>query len=120
MLQFKKTLKQHLALNGFEASRVEILVEAQPGVERSRNIALDCCASDILAFLDDDVIADPLCLETLVDIFSRKGDRAGAVGGKVRPIMCDSRSMGGDPNANANWTFRQPGHTSFVFSKTRF
>ena len=59
---------------------------ATPGLSHARNMALDLCETDLIAFMDDDAVADPTWLEALVQAFETLGDRAAAVGGPIEPI----------------------------------
>ena len=55
----------------------------QPGLSNARNAALAACASELIAFIDDDAIARPAWLERLVEAFDALGPAAAVVGGTV-------------------------------------
>lgn len=61
--------------------------EENVGLSRSRNNALEYVTGDIVAFLDDDAVADERWLEELVHVFEMRD--AIAVGGKMTPIWLD-------------------------------
>lgn len=50
-------------------ARFRYVVEPVPGLSNGRNAALVECASDIVAFTDDDVIVDPYWLSALTEAF---------------------------------------------------
>ena len=54
------------------------------GASAARNIGIRVAQGDILAFLDDDAVADQKWVENLVD--SYKELKAMAVGGKILPL----------------------------------
>ena len=58
--------------------------EENVGLSESRNNALEYVTGEVVAFLDDDAIADERWIEELVSVYER-GD-AIAVGGKMTPI----------------------------------
>ena len=63
--------------------RVNCVTEPVLGVSHARNTALRACDSDVIAFLDDDALADPPWLECLLGVFETNANGIGAVGGKV-------------------------------------
>jgi len=66
--------------------------EPKPGLDFARNRALRECRSDLLAFLDDDVIADSGWLLGLVEAWRENPD-AGAFTGLVLPMELKSRAQ---------------------------
>ena len=54
-------------------------------LSQARNVAAQLCRAPIIAFMDDDALAEPDWVSNLLDIFSRLPDLA-AVGGRVDPI----------------------------------
>lgn len=61
----------------------------RPGASATRNTGVACCQSDVVAFLDDDAIATPTWLATLLRHFSRP-DVVGA-GGRLDPCWDTGR-----------------------------
>jgi len=55
------------------------------GLSNARNSGISIANSEIIAFLDDDAVADSGWLQSLVEVFNQKGD-AWIVGGKVLPF----------------------------------
>jgi glycosyltransferase involved in cell wall biosynthesis len=66
--------------------RVRFVRSSPAGVARARNTALRCAQGDIVAFLDDDAIADPLWLHELVLPY-RRDARVGCAGGRIVPAF---------------------------------
>lgn len=64
---------------------VRYVLEEQQGLSRARNRGISETRSDIVAFLDDDAVADPCWLGVLLDMYEAYPDAA-AVGGPVSPI----------------------------------
>ncbi len=64
---------------------VTLLHEAEPGLSRARNRALDAARGAFVAFLDDDAVAEPGWIDGLLAEFERGGARCGCVGGCVLP-----------------------------------
>ncbi|MGE5620249.1 MAG: glycosyltransferase [Sphingomonadaceae bacterium] len=58
--------------------------EARPGLGFARNAAIAAAEGEIVAFVDDDVVADPSWLLELVRAYRETG--AAAVGGRIYPI----------------------------------
>jgi glycosyltransferase involved in cell wall biosynthesis len=61
-------------------------VEKTPGLSNARNAATSLASAPIIAFMDDDAIADRSWLEMLLSAFSEFGESANVVGGRVDPI----------------------------------
>jgi GT2 family glycosyltransferase len=61
------------------------LHEPREGVALARNLAVARARAPLLAFIDDDAIADPGWLEALLAGFAAFGDTATMLGGPVRP-----------------------------------
>jgi GT2 family glycosyltransferase len=61
-------------------------IEKTAGLSNARNAALNLARSQLIAFLDDDAIASPVWLETLIAVFAEFGDAARVVGGRVLPL----------------------------------
>jgi glycosyltransferase involved in cell wall biosynthesis len=67
-------------------SNLTYLVENTPGLSNARNVAARECGTEIIAYMDDDAIADPRWLEELLRAYERFGPEVGIVGGRVVPI----------------------------------
>lgn len=60
------------------------------GLSHARNLAVEMAAGDIIAFMDDDAVANPNWLAALLDAYAAFPD-AWAVGGKVLPLWQGER-----------------------------
>ncbi|PSR33399.1 MAG: hypothetical protein C7B46_10100 [Sulfobacillus benefaciens] len=73
----------HCSRSGIKTRYVKLPIQS---LSLARNYALNHFSGDILAFLDDDVLAEPEWLERLLEIWSQYQDGSvGAVGGKILP-----------------------------------
>ena len=63
--------------------------EGNVGLSQSRNNALEHASGDVIAFLDDDAVADERWIEELVGVY--KSEDAIAAGGRMTPIWVDGR-----------------------------
>ena len=61
--------------------RVEYVIESKLGLSYARNAGIKAASGEILAFLDDDAVAEPTWLKELLDIYRQFPDAWG-VGGK--------------------------------------
>lgn len=61
------------------------LHEQRPGLSNARNVAARHARAPIIAYLDDDAIADPIWLENIAGCFDQFGDQVKVVGGRIRP-----------------------------------
>lgn len=59
--------------------------EARPGLSNARNVAARLASAPIIAFLDDDALADTVWLENVAGCFDQFGDAVQVVGGRIRP-----------------------------------
>lgn len=77
-----------LARMGFEA---EILVENNHsrGLSGSRNCGVEAASGEVVAFLDDDALADPNWLKTLISHY--QNPKVMGVGGKIEPMYREGR-----------------------------
>lgn len=62
------------------------------GLSHARNLAIEIAAGEVIAFLDDDAIANPDWLAALLDAYDLHPD-AWAVGGKVLPLWEGERPV---------------------------
>ena len=62
------------------------------GLSHARNLAVEMAAGEIIAFLDDDAVADPAWLVALLEAYAMHPD-AWAVGGKVLPLWEGKRPI---------------------------
>lgn len=70
--------------------RMKYEFESTQGLSHARNKGLQLASAEIVAFLDDDAIAEQGWLESLLDIYDHLSE-AWAVGGKVLPIWSGER-----------------------------
>ena len=66
-------------------------VEETPGLSNARNVSARECGTEFIAFMDDDAVASPTWLETIIDTFDGFGPQAFVVGGRVDPLWGASR-----------------------------
>jgi GT2 family glycosyltransferase len=67
--------------------------EERPGLARAHNRGLELVTTPLVAFTDDDVVADPAWLGALVDAFARETD-AGCVTGMIFPLELETAAQG--------------------------
>lgn len=60
--------------------------EARRGLAHARNAGLRAARAPYVAYLDDDAVASPEWLATLLDVFERQRPTPGCAGGRVDPI----------------------------------
>ena len=65
---------------------VQYILEASRGLSNARNVAARTCNTEYIAYLDDDALADPDWLKSILEAFDKCGSQAGIVCGKVNPI----------------------------------
>lgn len=65
--------------------------EPTPGLSRARNLAIRAARGEILAFIDDDAMARPNWLASMLDTFRASGPKTEAAGGRVDPIWTRPR-----------------------------
>jgi len=111
---------------------VRYVLETRQGLSYSRNTGVKLASADIIAFLDDDAVAHPDWLATLLEVYD-SSPAAWAVGGKILPIwdgerpdwvrnsMLRSLSIvdWGDETRTLNWPERMIG-TNCSFRKQVF
>ena len=67
-------------------------VQPALGLSHARNLAVQMAAGDIIAFMDDDAVADPDWLAGLLGTYARRPE-AWSVGGKVLPLWEGERPV---------------------------
>ena len=78
-------LRQRIATAYATQGNIQVIVsEEDMGVSRARNLGIALARGDVIAFLDDDAIAEERLIERLVATYQETG--AIAVGGKILPI----------------------------------
>jgi glycosyltransferase involved in cell wall biosynthesis len=82
--------------------RLRLVAEPRPGLSVARNRGVRSARYDIVAFTDDDVIADPGWLRGLVRGFTRAA-RVGCVTGSVPPAQLDTEAQAYF-DAKVQWT----------------
>ncbi len=73
-------------------SKVQRIVEPIAGLSRARNRALASATGDLIAFTDDDALAEPQWLEALADAFAANPN-AGSVSGIALPAEIETRAQ---------------------------
>jgi glycosyltransferase involved in cell wall biosynthesis len=66
------------------------LVETEIGLSRARNTGIDAATTDLIAFLDDDAVADPAWLQSHLEVLS--DDSLVASTGRIVPINAENGS----------------------------
>jgi glycosyltransferase involved in cell wall biosynthesis len=82
----------------FQGQRVAVFYHAclTPGLSHARNAAVAESGSELIVFVDDDVVCEPSWLRTLVAPFAGDPDqRIAAVGGEVIPVYSEGVHRGG-------------------------
>jgi len=76
------------------SDRVTLRSAVQPilGLSHARNLAVEMAAGEVIAFLDNDAVANPDWLAALLDAYDLHPD-AWAVGGKVLPLWEGKRPL---------------------------
>jgi GT2 family glycosyltransferase len=93
-----------------ESQRVSYVREPKPGLDFARNLAVQLTSSDLLAFLDDDVVVDAGWLAGLGKALAEHPDAA-AVTGLVLPHQLDTE---------AQILFERRGGFNLGFEKVRY
>jgi glucosyl-dolichyl phosphate glucuronosyltransferase len=62
------------------------VVEETPGLSNARNVGIRIAAGPLVAFMDDDAVADPFWLANILIGFDRFGRMATILGGRVDPL----------------------------------
>lgn len=66
---------------------LKYIITEKSGLSFARNVALENCATPLIAYIDDDAQADPNWLENIVGTFLNHGSVVGVVGGRVEPVF---------------------------------
>lgn len=72
-----------------EWPNLRVITEDIPGLSRARNIGMRSTAAPIVAYIDDDAVAAPEWLESLLGVFDND-PLVGIAGGPVEPIWPDA------------------------------
>jgi GT2 family glycosyltransferase len=91
IVDHKPSLLAELA--GSLPASVRLLQTERQGLSEARNVGLEAASSDIVAFIDDDAIAGPVWLASLMDAFEAQGDILGAGGPALPRWGADRRWM---------------------------
>lgn len=82
------------ALAGIRDPRLRIVEEPVPGLSRARNTGVAHSHNEVIAFTDDDALADPGWLPELLDVLgSDTGGEVGGVTGIALPLELRHRSQ---------------------------
>jgi glycosyltransferase involved in cell wall biosynthesis len=79
------------AVGALGAADVRYIAEPALGIAHARNRGIEAARGRLVAFMDDDALADPSWLESLVAAFDAHGGEMTAVGGPVRGIWEGTR-----------------------------
>lgn len=74
-----------------KSKNIDYRLELIPGLSNARNVAAENCGTDFIAYMDDDAIADPNWLKSILVAFDSPEGEVALVGGKVDPIWQSSR-----------------------------
>lgn len=72
-----------------ELPNLRVITEDTPGLSRARNIGMRSTTAPIVAYIDDDAVASPGWLESLLSTFE-EDPLVGIAGGPVEPIWPDA------------------------------
>jgi GT2 family glycosyltransferase len=103
-----------------DIERFRWIYEHTPGLSNARNVAASNATAPLIAFLDDDAVADSVWLESLLKAYDIFGASVHCIGGPVRPRwggdrphwLCDELlaylsvvNLGGEPRLleNGEW-----------------
>lgn len=71
------------------SEKIHYTLEHRPGLSFARNCGLNCARGEVIAYTDDDIIADPHWLTEVVRGF-KAGEKVGCVTGPLPPTELDS------------------------------
>jgi GT2 family glycosyltransferase len=80
---------RQVAASAAASGIVSYVVEPRPGLSRARNRGVRAASTDLVAFIDDDEVADPYWLAELARAF-RRHPEAGAVTGVIVPAELET------------------------------
>jgi glucosyl-dolichyl phosphate glucuronosyltransferase len=83
-------LKEKLAREFPDEERIRYIYVEKAGLAHAKNIGIEQSQGRIVAFIDDDALADPLWLEGIVETFA-KYPELGMVAGRIIPIWVSGR-----------------------------
>jgi glycosyltransferase involved in cell wall biosynthesis len=83
--------------------KLTCLTEPVPGLSRARNIGVAAAAAAVVAFIDDDALAEPGWAAEIVGRF-RADAELGVLGGPVKPIWPDAYPAWLDPKLDGFFT----------------
>jgi glycosyltransferase involved in cell wall biosynthesis len=81
-----RTLERELIGRYGMTPRIRYFYLRPPGVSRARNLGLHEAHGEIVAFIDDDALADPHWLRGIARTFAEIDPRPALMGGRIRPI----------------------------------
>ena len=87
----KCRLQDHLSQRFPGEIRLRYFFLNQAGASRARNFGIQEARSGIVAFIDDDAIADPMWLQAIHDIFLAVEAPPDLIGGKIEPLWPGKR-----------------------------
>lgn len=70
--------------------QIKYLREERLGLSYARNLGVEKASGDIIAFIDDDAVADDNWVANLLGVY-QKNELAACVGGKVKPLWPDGK-----------------------------
>jgi GT2 family glycosyltransferase len=89
-----QTLKQSLVQQFLNETRLKYFFLDKAGASRARNFGVKKAKGEIVAFIDDDAVADPGWLSAIADTFSTVRPIPALIGGCIKPLW---------PQARPNW-----------------
>ncbi len=71
--------------------QLRYVLEPQAGLSNARNAATALAQAEVIAFIDDDAVAEPGWAAAILAAFAEFGPAAGAAGGPARPLWLGQR-----------------------------
>ncbi len=87
----RRTVERALAERFPDERRVRYFLAELAGASRARNIGVREARAEIIAFIDDDAIADPGWLSSYAESFATIRPRPGLIGGKICPLWSHAK-----------------------------
>lgn len=78
--------------------KIHFAFENVQNLSHARNVGVSVARTDVVAFMDDDAVAEPYWAKALLDAFVVGGANVGCVGGPVRPIWASEQPTWLTPN----------------------